>query len=225
MDSISIGKKIKKIRNKNKLTQEAFASSLNVTYQAVSKWENGKSIPDIEILNAICEKYKVDINYILGNKTKNSIVYVSIVVLLTLVLFLGVFIFKNTNDFEFKTISSHCSAFKINGSIAYNKRKTSIHVANIEYCGEDDEEVFLNMESMIYIIDKNVEKKIASKTFKDYNTLKGYLKELEFAIDSEYKDCRVFSNSNLNLVINLTNEDGKIITYQIPLTLKDKCEI
>ena len=51
-----IGSIIKDIRKKNNLTQNEFASILGVTFQAVSKWENDKSIPDITILKDISNK-------------------------------------------------------------------------------------------------------------------------------------------------------------------------
>ena len=44
MDQEKIGKFIKEIRKKNKLTQKDLADKYNVTYQAVSKWENGVSL-------------------------------------------------------------------------------------------------------------------------------------------------------------------------------------
>ena len=47
MNSIEIGKKIKQIRKDFKLTQKEFADKYNVTYQAVSKWENGKNLPSM----------------------------------------------------------------------------------------------------------------------------------------------------------------------------------
>lgn len=41
MNQEKFGKSIKKIRLENNLTQKQFADQYNVTYQAVSKWENG----------------------------------------------------------------------------------------------------------------------------------------------------------------------------------------
>ena len=49
MDQEKIGNFIKEIRKKNNLTQKDLADKYNVTYQAVSKWENGKNMPDIWI--------------------------------------------------------------------------------------------------------------------------------------------------------------------------------
>ncbi len=43
-----IGKKIRKERIKRNLTQDDLAEILFVTRQAISKWENGKTLPDYE---------------------------------------------------------------------------------------------------------------------------------------------------------------------------------
>ena len=53
MNQEKISKFIKDIRIKNNLTQKDFADKFGVTYQAVSKWENGKNLPDINILKEI----------------------------------------------------------------------------------------------------------------------------------------------------------------------------
>ena len=68
----NVSKFIKNLRNKNNLTQKKLAKELGVTYQAVSKWENGKNIPDIEILKLICDKYNVNIEDIIGTKKKKN---------------------------------------------------------------------------------------------------------------------------------------------------------
>ena len=60
MNQDKIGNFIKSIRLDNNLTQKEFADKLGVTYQAVSKWENGKNIPDIAILKQICDEYNID---------------------------------------------------------------------------------------------------------------------------------------------------------------------
>ena len=64
MNQEEIGNKIKQIRVDNNLTQREFADIFGVTYQAVSKWENGKNLPDISIMKLICDKY----NYNLDSK-------------------------------------------------------------------------------------------------------------------------------------------------------------
>ena len=45
-----IGANIARCRREKKMTQEALAERLHVSFQAVSKWENGQTLPDIEML-------------------------------------------------------------------------------------------------------------------------------------------------------------------------------
>ena len=72
MDQEKIGKFIKKLRKDNNLTQDELAKKLGVTYQAVSKWENGKSIPDIAILKTVSELFNVNIDELLEGSVKNN---------------------------------------------------------------------------------------------------------------------------------------------------------
>lgn len=44
---LKIGEKIKELRKSQDVTQEKLADFLNISYQAVSKWENGLAMPDI----------------------------------------------------------------------------------------------------------------------------------------------------------------------------------
>jgi len=62
MDQEQIGAKIKALRLKHGYTQQQFANIVGVTYQAVSKWETGKSVPDIGTLHAICARFQVDLS-------------------------------------------------------------------------------------------------------------------------------------------------------------------
>lgn len=47
---MNIGKKIKLLRKENEITQEKLAVYLNVSCQAVSKWENETTVPDISLI-------------------------------------------------------------------------------------------------------------------------------------------------------------------------------
>lgn len=62
-----IGNKIAILRKQKKMKQIDLANALYVTHQAVSKWENGKSIPSIEILYDLTELFNVSIDYLLQN--------------------------------------------------------------------------------------------------------------------------------------------------------------
>ena len=61
---------LKTIRVKKNLTQDEMAEKLSVTRQAVSRWENGDSTPNIETLKQISTAFDVSINTLLGSPRK-----------------------------------------------------------------------------------------------------------------------------------------------------------
>lgn len=65
MDQIKIGKFIAEQRKKNSLTQMQLAEKLNITDRAISKWENGKSMPDSSIMLDLCNELKISVNELL----------------------------------------------------------------------------------------------------------------------------------------------------------------
>ncbi|MBD5087166.1 MAG: helix-turn-helix transcriptional regulator [Clostridiales bacterium] len=60
---MTYGEKIARLRKKNNMTQAELGEVLNVTYQAVSKWERGESQPDFDTLSKISKLFKVPIAY------------------------------------------------------------------------------------------------------------------------------------------------------------------
>ena len=65
--------KIKELRKKKGLTQEQLASELNVSRQAITKWESGEGSPDIENLKNIALFFHVSVDYLICNKTEEII--------------------------------------------------------------------------------------------------------------------------------------------------------
>lgn len=65
---MKIGCKIKQLRISRGLTQEQLANYLNVTNQAVSKWENQTSSPDIEMLPILADTFGISIDELLDYK-------------------------------------------------------------------------------------------------------------------------------------------------------------
>jgi len=57
-----ISENLLSLRKKNQLTQETVASKLNISRQAVAKWESGDSLPDIENCRALADLYDVTID-------------------------------------------------------------------------------------------------------------------------------------------------------------------
>ena len=68
MDQIKIGKFIAECRKKNNLTQMQLAEKLNITDRAISKWENGKGMPDSSIMLDLCNILKISVNELLSGE-------------------------------------------------------------------------------------------------------------------------------------------------------------
>ena len=64
---MKLSKQIIRIRKLNNLTQEELANDLNVTRQAVSKWERDISLPDLETIKLISNKYNISIDTLMNN--------------------------------------------------------------------------------------------------------------------------------------------------------------
>ncbi len=57
---------LKSIRERNSLTQDEMAEKLFVTRQAVSRWETGETVPNVESLKLISKTFGVSVNTLLG---------------------------------------------------------------------------------------------------------------------------------------------------------------
>ena len=227
MNQEKIGSLIKKIRKENNLTQQDFAKKYGVTYQAVSKWENGKNIPDIALLKEICSDYNIDINELLDNnyKVKKKNIPLLILIGILVITFITIFLLiTNKNEsFHFKTLSSSCNNFTIKGTLAYNNNQSFIYISNIDYCGGDDKIKYKKIECILYEKEKdNVTKLIKKNTSKESNiTIEEYY--FTFKINNYDRLCKTYSKNSLYLTIKATNNNDKVTTYDIPLTINDDC--
>lgn len=62
MNDLTLGNKIRELRKKKGITQEAFASALSVSPQAVSKWESGTSYPDMTLIPVLAGYFEVSLD-------------------------------------------------------------------------------------------------------------------------------------------------------------------
>ena len=64
---MSLGEKLKEVRKRFGLSQEALASILNVSRQAVTKWENDDGMPDISNLQELSKVFGLTVDYLVNN--------------------------------------------------------------------------------------------------------------------------------------------------------------
>lgn len=62
MDQKKIGAFIAQCRKEKNLTQMQIAEQLGITNQAVSKWENGRGMPDVSLLQPLCNVLDISLN-------------------------------------------------------------------------------------------------------------------------------------------------------------------
>lgn len=72
LKSLTLGKRIQALRRKNALTQEQLAETMDVTPQAVSKWENDLSCPDVMSLPQLAKTLHTSVDTLLTGESAES---------------------------------------------------------------------------------------------------------------------------------------------------------
>lgn len=65
---MDFGQRLKEIRKRNGLTQDAMAERLHVTRQAVSNWENNRNLPDLAMILQIAEAFSLSLDELILGK-------------------------------------------------------------------------------------------------------------------------------------------------------------
>ena len=68
MDQEKIGKFILELRKDKKMTQQELANKIGVTDRAISKWENGRGMPDISLMKPLCEILDITLNELISGE-------------------------------------------------------------------------------------------------------------------------------------------------------------
>ncbi len=72
MDQQKIGRFLRELRRERSLTQEEVAEILGVSNRSVSRWENGVTMPDLDLLIQIARYYDVEVGEILDGGKKGE---------------------------------------------------------------------------------------------------------------------------------------------------------
>lgn len=64
-DAVKLGKQIQLLRQRKKMTQVQLAQRLNISYQSVSKWENGVAMPTKSLLMDIAKNLETSVDFIM----------------------------------------------------------------------------------------------------------------------------------------------------------------
>lgn len=72
MDQERIGKFILELRKEKKMTQQELADKIGVTDRAISKWENGRGMPDLSLMKPLCDELGISINELISGEKINK---------------------------------------------------------------------------------------------------------------------------------------------------------
>jgi len=75
MNQEKIGKFIAEMRKEKNMTQVDLANKLGITDRAISKWENGRGMPDLSLIKPLCNELKITINDLLSGEKLNESEY------------------------------------------------------------------------------------------------------------------------------------------------------
>lgn len=68
VSEMTLGQKLKELRSLKGLTQKELADKLHVSFQTVSKWENGENEPDIATLKELAVLFNCSVDYLIGSE-------------------------------------------------------------------------------------------------------------------------------------------------------------
>ncbi len=155
MNFDNTGKFIKKLREEKKWTQEQLASKIPLGREAISKWENGKSLPDISSLQKLSEIFSVNIDELLAGERmpkenitlklynerfilKKRITILVTLLILSLLLFFSYYFINLYKSINIYTVHGKGDNFEINsGLFVITKEKVYFNLGNVSCLNYD----------------------------------------------------------------------------------------
>ncbi len=218
---MDIGKKIKHLRLINNMTQEDVANQLFISRQVISKWELGKSLPDLTNLLALSNLFNVSIDSLLkeDSNLQNQIIkqsnykrYLLIASLYIYSLITIVIIFycliafllipKDIKTSDLKVINSHFYQKSDESEILYIYSKLTPFFSN--YSGD------YSIETKDHEL--NIHANRNSIPFRNKDVLFSIEKDIPHGIDWEEKDVYIVDENNNKILIY--NHKNKQLYYQ-----------
>ncbi len=144
MNQEKIGKLIAKQRKLKGLTQQELGDKVGVGYRAVSKWETGLTMPDISIINELCEILGITSDELLKGElnkkeqpqTNNNFTKKLLIIIIPLIIIIGAIIgiiIKNNNkEYEYDLTSIDQSDYQVEGKLIIKGNKLSVQIDKIK---------------------------------------------------------------------------------------------
>ena len=215
MDINKIGRFIKELRLEKNISQNQLSEEIHVTRQAISNWENGKAIPDSDILLTLSSLFKVSIDEILSgernmnesnlqditlqlidenNKKKRKIKRILLTSTISIVsiflIFLGFYFINNYNSIKVYSVNGKSTSFKTyNGIFVTTRNKFYLRLGKIRSRGQNNIDR-VNKVKLFYL-NKDNRKVVILENDKT-----------DILLDEDFGYKEYFYSNNLNTILN-----------------------
>lgn len=239
MNQEQIGKFISESRKNKNMTQEELAEKLRVSSKSVSRWENGRNMPDVSLFKPLCDLLDISINELLSGKKldkkeyqdkleenivntisysnkkntkKNNIIFSVIATILILIALLASLFFIDISRMRNnKPVLFSTWGFDYNPPINLNEEKIERTIRDYLLLKAKNDSRGLNNEKTFVSIKTYLIKETKDKTI-------AYLWSLKETFYEENGNIIEDSGSSIPYKITLEsyNDDYVVLEYQIP---------
>lgn len=241
MDQIKIGKFIQEKRKDKGLTQSDVAEKLNLTDRVISKWENGRGMPDLSLMIPLCKELDITINELISGEkiekkdyqskleenilktidytnrriiNKDKIFKISVGTIIIIILIIGLMFFvdvKRMNNNEPVIFSTW--GFKYTPTVDFHEEEIISGVENyLLEKSESKPKQYKNEKSFVGIRTYLIKEK---NNHKLYNVYAWVLEEKYYLENNEIKQDSSSSIPYM-FVVEHTNDEYKVIDSRIP---------
>lgn len=224
----SLGTILKEARQKKNISQSYLAKKIHVTRQAISSWERDISLPDIQMLNALCkylelDKTKIiifyhDIPETITKHSKNKIILTLSILAIIIIIILCAYIFNASNKEDFKMYSLSINSDKfvlLDGTLIKSKTANRMQIGSIYFLESQDEERYIDYIRIYSVVDENITEIINSIYMEGFMSQGDKPDEAKYftTIDEPLEDFYI------EITVKENKETSK--TYQYKLDLKE----
>ncbi len=241
MNQEKIGKFILKLRREKNMTQQELADRIGVTDRAISKWENGRGLPDLSLMMPLCKELGITINELISGEqiekedyqskleenifktidytnrkfaNKNKMFKIAIGIMIILITIIGLMFFVDVNRMNNnEPVVFSTWGFKYAPLVDFHEEKIISEVENYLLEKSDNEpKHHENEKSFVSIRTYLIEEKNKHKL---YNVYSWVLEEKYYLENNEIKQDSSSSIPYM-FVVEQTNDKYKVTDSRIP---------
>lgn len=225
---------LKRIRNEKNLTQKQLADMISVSDRTISKWEQGRSVPDLITIQNLCKKLEISLSSIVNNKETfldkfNRVKFkfykflnylfknIFIVIFFILFLLLLIFFINNYNTVKVYTLKHENKDIYFNHGYFFQTK--TVNILTIENIGVDKMDYDSdNIALRLYTCSNGDELVIYESTSLENI----YLEENSSGVDLLSQDVIDSIKAGLFLEITITDENNEVQKYETKIFLSKR---